>query len=383
MSGAAFYVIMPSILLVFSNRLDLSNSSAALWTGAIIILGRLVASPIGFILFKLNWKSVAIFGSVLSGCCSLTAYFETQYDFIVLPLVLIAQSLGGVLTFISLRTGIARCFAKEHHPTLFGNLHIAVNLGVALGPFVAVNLIEKNDFHNIFLLSATFQFLAAGILSRVKLNEVRQDERQKNKSVKQSNIFLVSMFFLTFGTAGLIHQFILVLEFFSLQKWASNEFAGMFFTGNAILVIFLMPFATKLLKKLSLKNLFLHAVTGAFLIPITFIGFSFINDPIIAIVVLVVFLSISEVVLIPSQGALIPRFLSPKSYGNGFSILSMAQVLAYGVSTIFSSASLQLIENKNAQQYWIMVSLLFGLFILLSLLFGLYGFHKQLNKKIR
>lgn len=380
-SGAAFYCFMPFILVIFSTRLNMDSETIGWLVGGIFVMSRFLAAPVTYLIKLTNWRVVTVGGQICASFAALLAALQTPYDNILLPASVCLQSAGGVAVFVSLRTGIAVCFDKTELTTIYANLGVAINIGVAIGPMFAILFLDPTDNNTVFYFAAALQLCGALIMMAAKFEEHElniKEEKKAEVTDKSSKLLLIAMFFISVASFGYIHQLILVLAYYSSASWGTTDYAGWFFIGNAVLVLPLLPLAGRIVKEFSLQAMFYWYLIALTMLPVTYVLYAtMVPFPIAATLFLIVALSIAEAIQGPISGALIPRIVSSSVYASGFSFMAMAQVVGFGLSSALLSLNYHLISNGNGFLYWLFACLAFGVFNLLSLIFAVLGFANE------
>lgn len=245
-----YFLLMVIIASYAENKFHASSSAAGL-VASVFIIGVLIGRlGTGCIIENAGSNRVLVVGVFLYIITSVL-YFAA----INIPLLIIIRLLHGIAYGIaSTATGtiIAQIIPSCRRGEGIGYYTMSTMLGVALGPFVGIFLIQHVDFEMVFIvisILAAISFAISFVVSEQSCKSLKQDEVEAGKSFQIANFLEPKA--IPISIIALITGFCysVVLVFLSLyaKEIHLEEAAGFFYLAYAVTILVSRPFSGRLL----------------------------------------------------------------------------------------------------------------------------------------
>ncbi len=316
---------------------------------------------------KMGRRLILIFGIVVSGLSSLIMAFinQIEYFYILALLIGIVGSVGQPAQ----QAMVTDLLPQELQADGFGIFRVAMNLSVAIGPFlgsvflalaennILTGLIRENPYILLFIGDAVASTITAFIvLFTIPETKPERAQHEKEESFIQSFKGYFTVFkdgiFITFVVLSAIVSLVYMQMNSSLSVFLRDEHGfgakqfGYLLSMNAFMVVFLQFPITRLLAKRSpIKTI----AFGTFLYAIGFGMYGFISTPFYFFLAMII-ITIGEMIISPFSQTIVARFASEDMRGRYMAIYGFSWTMPSIFGVIVAGL---IIDNHNPNLVWI------------------------------
>lgn len=253
--------------------------------------------------------------------------------------------------------GAVGTYGKPENATRgYSLLRMAINLGVAIGPFFGGLLATFVGYKWLFIVDGITCFLAGLVLLKVlghrNTKPVIKKEENKNFSSPYLDPYLI--LFLLFNLINMVafFQILFSVPVYFREVVQLNEFwIGIFFMANGLMVFaFEMPLVFIIEKS---GKFFKPMIWGALTIGLAYLSFYVFDNLIVGILFYSVLLAFGEIINFPLIPGLAMKRSNENNQGKVMGLVSMMFASAYTLAPI---SGLPIIEKIGYEKYWLLAA---------------------------
>lgn len=203
--AAAFYFLLPTLPVYAVNALDANNNQVGYIIGVYSLSALLIRPLAGYMLDAYGRRTVYLVALIFF--CFLTASYHLSYTFFILLLIRVFHGFTwGIITTggSTIATDIVPESKRGEGIGYFG---MAMTFAVALAPYIGDQIMGKNNFFNLFTISAIVAVASLVLTLFVKMPKVKTGETKIRLSKmfdKRINRIGIVMFTGAFPFAAII-----------------------------------------------------------------------------------------------------------------------------------------------------------------------------------
>ncbi len=347
-------MVIPFMSVYLTSQLGFSKFQ----TGVVLFcfgLGAFAGSNIGGMLTDRigNFKVMLI--SLIGAGCAFMLILEFK-SFIGLSLWLMVTGIFSSMFSPAAFSAVGQWGNPANVTRGYSLLRMAINLGIAIGPALGGLVAKYHGYSWLFILDGLTCLLAAGTLTLVLQHrntppEVILESETPSQSPYTDKLLIAFLLLNLVNMVAFFQILFAVPVYFKEIVGLDEDFIGLFFTANGILVFLLeMP----IVYVIELRNSYFRPLAiGALLIGIGYLALNLFSNPITAIVLYSLLVAIGEVFNFPLIPSLAMRRADSSNQGKYMGTVSTMFALAFLLAPI---AGLPVIEYTGYSTYWLLAA---------------------------
>jgi MFS family permease len=364
LTAFAYFAAIPYLLVVLTERHDVTFSVATLIVGGATLTARILAIPLGVLADRVGHAPV-IAAAAAAGAIGLTAVVASDL-FAIAVTGLLLTATGSAAQFVGFNAMVPGLAPAERTPMAFALVGVAYNVGVVLGPAVA-GLIALLAGPPGALLCGAIAYAAATLpailLARRPSSSGVFPQLAEAEHRPSARGALLAVVVLYGATWGILQSLTGQLAPYSLLRYGDAAYAAVFFTTQAILALVVVPLVAPRLARLGTFGRFVSYSSGTLVLlaalPIlaVFPGSAWLG----AMLTLTLLVTVSEAIAAPVAGALIAELSPRRRHGRAFGMLGAAQavgIVAASLAGAYGFASWA--DGDDGAGYWLLVAAVFA-----------------------
>lgn len=347
-TSSAFYSVFPWLVIFLTSVKTLSSAQAILFVGASTFLGRLVGYLIARLGHRLDWAHVARVAGVIAVLASASGFVFHDTAILAVGSICLLGAANTVIT-IALRSGVV--VTERNYPLAFGNLGVANNLGIIIGPLIAGLCVSRLGVETLFPVSGVQYLIALAVIYFARSGNNIETSAATLRTTAASiepfpNRCLLVLFFLSNALIwATLYQLVMLLAPYAEAVTGSSGYASVFFITQSTTVIVLAPICGRMLSGKDIHILMRFFFIGAALLPISLLCLSSLAlSPLLILVLIALIVTLSEALAVPSGGAILLRLVKSDRVGGMFGVLSLAEGAGLLLSTLVAAWSAERID---------------------------------------
>jgi MFS family permease len=370
LTAFAYFAAIPYLLVVLTERHDVTFAVATLIVGGATLTARILAIPLGVMADRVGHAPV-IAAAAAAGAIGLTAVtISDLFPIAVTGLLLTAT--GSAAQFVGFNAMVPGLAPAERTPMAFALVGVAYNVGVVLGPAVA-GLIALLAGPRGALVCGAVAYAAATLPAILLAWRPSNSgvipplaEAEQRPSARGALLAVVVLYGATWG---ILQALTGQLAPYALLRYGDAAFAAVFFTTQAILALVVVPLVAPHLARLGTFGRFVSYASGTLVLLLAlpvlavFPGSAGLG----AMLTLTLLVTASEAIAAPVAGALIGGFAPRRRHGRAFGLLGAAQavgIVATSLAGAYGFATWT--EAEDGSGYWLLVAAVFAPAIVLG-----------------
>lgn len=329
-------MIWPFLMIYVRQRVNLPLTQlASLMTinAAAAIIAAFVAGPITD---RVGRKWVMVIS--LAGNSLVYFFMSEAHDFLSFALLLALSGTFNPLYRVGADAMVADLILPEKRPDAYALMRLSNNAGISIGPMLG-------GFISSLSFSVTFYFAGSGMIIYSLLLALFAIETLPKEAVQSDNIaksfggyfqVLRDTQFLTFIGAFILTQMCALLIWILMPVYANSIFNisesqyGFIPTTNALMVVFLQVFITRITKRYrALPVMMVGTIFYAFGVGSVALGKSFIG-----FWTSMVIMTLGELILMPTSSTYVADLAPPNMRGRYMSIAGLTWSAAAGIAPV-------------------------------------------------
>lgn len=253
----SFYLLLPTLPMYITQRIGGQESDVGLMMGSFSFSSVLLYPFVGRELDRRGRRTILVLG-LLGFALSVLLYIAAT----ILPSLLVLRLFHGAAwaaVVSTLSTLVSDIAPVQRRGEAIGYFGISTNLAMAIGPAIAIAVIQAHDFTILFSISAVLAVLALAAGLAIRETLARPAERPAGSISRpgrsQVDIFPAAVMFSVTISYGAVMFF---LPVYALNQGVENP--GIFFTVFAITLIITRTFAGRLSDKLGRRAIVIPGI---------------------------------------------------------------------------------------------------------------------------
>lgn len=365
-----YYLVIPFLMVYITKYLGMSAIDAGILLAILNLSRRGLGILAGYWSDKFGSRNMILLGLALEVFAYLTMSWVK--NFWLLAIIIFLSGAGGCLYNISSRSILAKAREGQNTAVAFGFFYITMHIGALLGPLTYIWFSEKG------ILPLTF-FLSAGVygiflvLSLIWLNPVNEDK--KISAIKPRDMLIVfsSRPFMIYcslitGAWFILNQLYVVLPLYLLNVSNGEQLIAYLNAWNAILIIIIQYWCSRIVGRLSLSTKFTFLAVGVLLMGIGWLFCVSQTKPMLYFAISL--FTMGEILFIGVVDLLAVTFAPPGQSGLYLGFATFTWAIGGALASIAGTTFYSLASSiHHLEWFWLsllIMSFLLSIFVLLS-----------------
>lgn len=347
-------------------RLGMHASEAILFVGAVTLISRLLAVPIGALGDAFGNGLLLVFDGLIGGPSLVLLGFSGSVGSATVAIV--AYSITSAAQAVGYNALIAEVSPNDLQLGAYGMLNTTATIGQVLGPALTAPFLAGREYRIAFVSAAIAHTLAGllafrlvGLRTGAARGSAQMGEFEETVSGRHNRTLKLAMLILVTVVYSSIQVTILALGPYAARRFGSAVPASVFFSGQPFLALVLVPLVALSMTGSSIVRQLRMCVVGTALVPVSLMvfGVTAAAGPWIAVSTFIVLFTVSESLASPTVLSILAHTSRSRRAGRTFGAFFMAQSIGITCGSVVTSAiSGRVTFAGTYGLFWITVSLI-------------------------
>jgi MFS family permease len=375
-TATAYFGSVPFLILRLTEDLQVRRATAAWLIGGVTLLSRILAMPVGLLSDRIGQMPLLAGAGLISSAALIALALDGDPWLVVL--MLITYGVGSAAQFVGFNAVIPTLVDEARAPLAFALMGAMFNVGAVAGPAVAASLVGSGEY-GLVLFAAGIGHAASGAMAlyarrRVVARDVTAEPGAEAEPPVNRGPLTAAFLVLYAATWGLLQQLILGMAPYASSRFGSPEPAAGFFGTQALVALVAVPLAAPFTARLGPVGRYAAYAAGTVVLLLALPAFALVpgGEPLVAVGVLVVLVTASEALAVPTAGALVARLVPKRRHGTAFGTLGLAQAAGVAVGSFTAGLAFSYVDAHpgQVQVFWWVVAGVFAAPVLVAAVTG-------------